>query len=291
MGRRESLPPPVRCRATSKQAGRQCKLWAVPGTLVCPKHGGAAGQVKRKADVERTLAVMLDMQPGRPLRAVLADAVKICDAAMVDAAQEIRKAKRPTPAQVERLVVSAGRAAAMVRQAIDTGVTDDNVSAQPAADATVVTAVDRVVSALATVWPGDTTELRAWSRSALSAALQDHELPAPPRYVQPAAGWRMPVAALETAEVVTARNGTAEDQIVDVETWLAHNGVKAAVSVPDGSGVSGDQDARGNGSTGRTEPQSNGSAAVDHTAPNTGRNAWRTTTAPWSDSIDDRRQQ
>lgn len=39
----------VQCRATSKQAGRQCKRGAIPGGLVCKMHGGGAPQVQKKA--------------------------------------------------------------------------------------------------------------------------------------------------------------------------------------------------------------------------------------------------
>lgn len=37
------------CRATAKSTGSRCRRAAVPGSVVCNRHGGAAGQVKRAA--------------------------------------------------------------------------------------------------------------------------------------------------------------------------------------------------------------------------------------------------
>ena len=41
--------PSIRCSARSKQTGRQCGAWAIPGGTVCYHHGGAARQVKAAA--------------------------------------------------------------------------------------------------------------------------------------------------------------------------------------------------------------------------------------------------
>jgi hypothetical protein len=43
--------PAVRCRATSKQTGKQRKNWAIKGGEVCRKHGGGAPAVKAKAAI------------------------------------------------------------------------------------------------------------------------------------------------------------------------------------------------------------------------------------------------
>lgn len=40
---------PRRCRATSSTTGNPCGRWSIPGGTVCKHHGGAAGQVRRKA--------------------------------------------------------------------------------------------------------------------------------------------------------------------------------------------------------------------------------------------------
>lgn len=38
----------VRCRA-HRRDGAPCKRWAIRGGYVCPKHGGASPQARRKA--------------------------------------------------------------------------------------------------------------------------------------------------------------------------------------------------------------------------------------------------
>jgi hypothetical protein len=43
--------PAVRCKATSKQTGKQCKNWAIKGGEVCRKHGGGAPAVNAKAAI------------------------------------------------------------------------------------------------------------------------------------------------------------------------------------------------------------------------------------------------
>jgi hypothetical protein len=39
----------LRCKATSKQSGKPCGRYAIPGGTVCYWHGGAAPQVKQAA--------------------------------------------------------------------------------------------------------------------------------------------------------------------------------------------------------------------------------------------------
>lgn len=47
--KRGGMPPwKVRCTATNRH-GEQCRKWAMKGSVVCNKHGGAAPQVRRKA--------------------------------------------------------------------------------------------------------------------------------------------------------------------------------------------------------------------------------------------------
>jgi hypothetical protein len=45
-----SGPDPSRCKATSKQTGKQCGRPPIPGGTVCRYHGGAAPQVMAKAN-------------------------------------------------------------------------------------------------------------------------------------------------------------------------------------------------------------------------------------------------
>ena len=44
-----TAPDPLRCSAHSKQTGAPCKQPPIPGGTVCRYHGGAAPQVKQKA--------------------------------------------------------------------------------------------------------------------------------------------------------------------------------------------------------------------------------------------------
>ncbi len=46
--RRRKVLESVRCKATNRW-GEPCKAWAIKGSVVCVKHGGAAPQVRRKA--------------------------------------------------------------------------------------------------------------------------------------------------------------------------------------------------------------------------------------------------
>lgn len=48
----------TRCSATTT-AGNPCRRWAIAGGTVCPKHGGAAPQVRQKA-AERVLEMRLN---------------------------------------------------------------------------------------------------------------------------------------------------------------------------------------------------------------------------------------
>ena len=43
-----AFPQKVRCKAKNRW-GEQCRKWAMKGSVVCNKHGGAAPQVRRKA--------------------------------------------------------------------------------------------------------------------------------------------------------------------------------------------------------------------------------------------------
>jgi hypothetical protein len=40
--------PAVRCKAISKQTGKQCKNWAIKGGQVCRNHGGGAPAVSHQ---------------------------------------------------------------------------------------------------------------------------------------------------------------------------------------------------------------------------------------------------
>jgi hypothetical protein len=50
----QAPPHVLRCNGTYKSTGEQCRRVAVDGSIVCDQHGGAAGQVRRRA-AERIL--------------------------------------------------------------------------------------------------------------------------------------------------------------------------------------------------------------------------------------------
>lgn len=50
MGKQPPLPE-HRCTAKSRTSGQQCRKKAIPGGTVCRYHGGAAPQVKRRAQL------------------------------------------------------------------------------------------------------------------------------------------------------------------------------------------------------------------------------------------------
>lgn len=57
-----------RCKAKSKHSGKQCKKPPIRGAAVCRAHGGAAPQVRRKADERIREYVERMVDPDRLLR-------------------------------------------------------------------------------------------------------------------------------------------------------------------------------------------------------------------------------
>jgi hypothetical protein len=53
--------PHGRCQATAKNSGEQCRNHCAPYSVVCRVHGGAAGQVKRKAAQEAAEAGVMQV--------------------------------------------------------------------------------------------------------------------------------------------------------------------------------------------------------------------------------------
>lgn len=49
---RKPVPAPVKCRATSRQTGKRCGQWAIPGSTACKWHGGLGGRNGRAAAEE-----------------------------------------------------------------------------------------------------------------------------------------------------------------------------------------------------------------------------------------------
>lgn len=93
----------VRCKAMSKQTGKECKNWAIKGGEVCRNHGGNAKQVRAKAAIR---AEVMDwglgdttIDPGEVLLRLVT--------------QSAARAQRYA-AELEQLVDDEGLAAAMI---------------------------------------------------------------------------------------------------------------------------------------------------------------------------------
>jgi phage terminase small subunit len=73
----------LRCKATGKASGKQCKRQAIMGSTVCRVHGGAAPQVKAAADRRIREYVQKMVDPDRVLaeiaRVAMSDATAVFD--------------------------------------------------------------------------------------------------------------------------------------------------------------------------------------------------------------------
>jgi hypothetical protein len=92
----------MRCTATAKSTGAQCRSWATPGAVVCPMHG-QNGAVKRKAEERVTLAQLMTSDPRHPWQVVL-DATHTLDAIMRDHRAEVLAGETVTVDQLDRLM-------------------------------------------------------------------------------------------------------------------------------------------------------------------------------------------
>ncbi len=109
-------PAMVRCSA-HKKSGEQCKKWAIRGGTVCRFHGGAAGQVKRKAAarIEASLdraaiaVVRLMEDADTPPAVKLAAARDLLDRGNLTGKQIVEVQGAPAPWQVvlQKIVVRA----------------------------------------------------------------------------------------------------------------------------------------------------------------------------------------
>lgn len=105
----QDVIPPLRCTATSKRSGVNCRRYAMVGTNVCARHGGIAPQVRAKAEERVTLAERLKTAPMRQTWEVLADTAHIADVLLQDARVSIEQGTF-TPASLETLVSALERA-------------------------------------------------------------------------------------------------------------------------------------------------------------------------------------
>lgn len=101
--------PPLRCKATVKRTGQQCRRYVIVGATVCRSHGGVAPQVRAAAERRVTLAERLKTAPRRQTWEVLEDTAHIADALLQDARVEIEQGAF-TPAALDKLVSSLERA-------------------------------------------------------------------------------------------------------------------------------------------------------------------------------------
>lgn len=114
--------PSLRCIATSKSTGKPCKLWASPGTTVCPSHGGSTPATIAKAEARVSLAQLLGNDP-RPPWQVLLDALQTADALLQDSRAKVRaNPGELTPDLLDRLLDSTERAAKLSKMTLDANI-------------------------------------------------------------------------------------------------------------------------------------------------------------------------
>jgi hypothetical protein len=92
----------MRCTATAKGTGKQCKKWAVVGMTVCTMHG-VTGRGFRKAEERVTLAQLLEGDRRHPWEVVL-DATHTMDAIVRDFRAEVVAGETITVDQLDRLI-------------------------------------------------------------------------------------------------------------------------------------------------------------------------------------------
>jgi hypothetical protein len=182
--------PPMRCTATSKYTGEQCKKWAVPGTTVCHMHGVTSNGA-RKAEERVTLAQLLEGDPRHPWQVVL-DATHTLDAIMRDHRAEVLAGETVTVDQLDRMIGYTQAAHHMATVAINTKAAEKMTVAVTQhlelQGRLVGLAIDAVVSGLtASLDTASGEQLHDWAlaqaHNALVAA-QDGE-PAEPPDVEP----------------------------------------------------------------------------------------------------------
>lgn len=146
--------PPRQCSATAKGTGRRCRRLAMIGGTVCPKHGGAAPQVRAAAE-RRVLIAELLTGPGRPPREVLSDALKVVDGLMRHAVSAATEAGEPLPLDVfDRLVDATSRAAMLAKIGLDQQLETEQDRMRAIGEQTVETLAEVVAALGADAIPG-----------------------------------------------------------------------------------------------------------------------------------------
>jgi hypothetical protein len=128
---RQAGIPPTLCTAKTR-AGEPCKNYCSVGRVTCYLHGGAAGQVVRKAEERVTFAQLLQSDP-RPVGEVLLDALHNADVAMRDVRARLVEEGQPvTVDQLDRFINLSRLTHHLAKTSIDAGVEVALVSQQRA---------------------------------------------------------------------------------------------------------------------------------------------------------------
>jgi hypothetical protein len=118
---RQAGIPPTLCTAKTR-AGEPCKNYCSVGRVTCYLHGGAAGQVVRKAEERVTFAQLLQSDP-RPVGEVLLDALHNADVAMRDVRARLVEDGQPvTVDQLDRFINLSRLTHHLAKTTVDAGV-------------------------------------------------------------------------------------------------------------------------------------------------------------------------
>lgn len=111
------------CTATAKQTGNRCRRRPSPGAPVCVIHGGAASQVRRKADARRALAEALANGDKRPSWDVLEDAAHSVDVVARQLRDSIVAAGgRVDARKLDQFIEMTERQARLAKVVLDAGI-------------------------------------------------------------------------------------------------------------------------------------------------------------------------
>jgi hypothetical protein len=177
----------------------------VVGGRVCWHHGGATRQAQAKAAERVAFAEALKRDPARSTREIMQDVVHAADFLMRRELSGLG-AEPLTPDQVDRLMTSVGRAAALVesarRQGIDAEVEEQELARADRAAADIRFWFGSFVNGMEAGWhldPFHASNLRSWLKDAAIAYERgDPEPPAAPRPPRPGEPCRHAVSGPQT---------------------------------------------------------------------------------------------
>ncbi|GAA5119253.1 hypothetical protein GCM10025762_36890 [Haloechinothrix salitolerans] len=167
----------MKCTATSRRSGKQCRRWATPGTTVCPNHGSKAPGTVRKANERLTLAELMQGDRRHPWEVVL-DHTHTIDVIAREARLGLTEGEEITPEQLDRIVETAKVAHHLAKTAIDTRAHEhiaEHYQRNVQLEGEIISAVVRdVVTALVDglgFHPVQRTQVMEWALEAASARL------------------------------------------------------------------------------------------------------------------------